>query len=350
MLKRRYSAVVLAIVGLICLSSLGITGCRPQASAGPGMQLLYVSSEGTLVLADIGDPPGAKITFTELHHVGEGEVEAAWSPDGERIIVRHQETFDRLDLWIYEVNSGEATPLVQGYEAHGFGRVNWLPDDEYFVFDDGTSPARALTLFKVSEAAPIAVLGYYAWYAWSPTGDQIAYSRERVVDPPTFYESGQSADVAIYDIGTGETTPLIEGTSEFFYKPLAWPAPDSLLVSRNRAQERPPKPEELFSYNPQDPDSTPQPLEALPRHMKKEAVKGIVPAQMQEDFMRRGQYDWSADLVHVAISVVPPYPGDAEVWVLSADGSQAFKVAADVLRGFGPLWRPGKDQLTGGDP
>ena len=316
------------------------------------MQLLYVSSEGTLVLAEIGDPPGAKVTLTELHHVGEGSVEASWSPDGERIIVRHQEASDRLDLWVYEVRSGEVTPLIQGFEAYGYGMVDWLPDSEHLVFDHGTYVARALEVFSIGEAVSIAKLSYYGSYAWSPAGDQIAYCSERVVDPPTLYESGQSGDVAIYDIATGETTTLVEGTSEFFYTPLAWPAPDRLLVWRNKAREWPSQ-FELFAYNPQEPGSTPQLLEALPWHMDRDFILGITPPDLSESFKSNGQYNWSPDLSHVAISMHKSHTShllDAEVWVLSADGTQAFKVADDGQRGGRPLWRPGRDQLTNGNP
>ena len=351
---------VATLAGVLFLFSLSILGCQPQVSVGPGMQLLYVSSEGSLVLADIGDPPGAKVTLTELHHVGEGSVEASWSPDGERIVVRHQETSDRLDLWVYEVSSGEVTPLIQGFEAYGYGMVDWLSDGEHLVFDHGTYVARALEVISIGEAVSIAMLSYYGSYAmlsyygsyaWSPAGDQITYCRERVVDPPTLYESGQSGDVAIYDISTSETVTLVEGTSEFFYTPLAWPASDRLLVWRHKAREWPSQ-FELFAYNPQEPGSTPRPLEAVPRHMDRDFIVGITPPDLSEPFESNGQYNWSPDLSHVAIAMHKPHASqllDAEVWVLSDDGSQAFKVADDGQRGGRPVWRPGKEQLTSGN-
>ena len=384
----------LVVILLLALFSLSSLGCQPQASAGPGMQLLYVSSEGSLVLADIGDPPGARITLKELHHVGEGSVGASWSPDGERIMIRHRETLDIMDLWVYEVSSGEATPLlqgvegaietcwspdgeriivryqetsdgldlwlyevssgemtqiVQGYDVFGYGDIDWLPDGEHFVFDYGTGVSRGLVVFKIGEAVPATTLGYFGWHAWPPAGNQIAYRRERVVDPPTPMGSGESGDVAIYDIATGETTTLVEGTSVFVYYPEAWPAPDRLLVWRHSVRASTTK-RELLVYNPQDPESTPQPLEALPWHMDRDAIVEMVPPDLSEAFESNGQYSVSGDLTHVAISVPSSHLRDAEVWVLSADGSQAFKVADDGQHGGRPLWRPGKDQLTSGNP
>ena len=352
MLKHRRLVATIAVIVVLCLFSLSTLGCQPQALVGPGMQLLYVSSEGSLVLADIGDPPGAKITLTELHHVGEGKIEASWSPDGERIIVRHQETMDGFDLWLYEVSSGEMTSIVQGYDGFGYGNIDWLPDGEHFVFETGTSPAGTLTVVKVGEVDPIAKLRFFGWHTWPPARDQIAYCREREVDPPTPYLSGTSGDVAIYDIATGQTTTLVEGTAEFAYYPEAWPAPDRLLVWRNPVRATSYQ-YELFAYNPQDPESTPQPLDALPSHLDKDFLVGITPPDLSEPFESNGQYNWSADLSHVVIAMYRAHTSrflDAEVWVLSADGSQAFKVADDGQRGVRPLWRPGKDRVTTSTP
>lgn len=311
--------------------------------AEPGMQLLYVSHQGELVLANIGStsPLAEPRTVVLRHGVGLSYTSAAWSPDGEQLAFTRQVATpqrDLLDILALETRTGKTSAVTADWHVFGYGHIHWLPGGEHILLEEGTGPSRGLTLFSVGGAAPLET-GAYIWYAWSPDGKQIALCSPRRTDPPMPWGDGETGDVVLWTVSTGETITLLEGTPDYLYFPQAWTAPSTLLVGRLS----PGQAAEYYECDPTDPGAPLRPLAGLPRHLSREAILDLIPVDLHEPFVRSGQFAWAADLSYVALILFRQVES-AELWVFSADGADA-RLIADDARGGQSLWRPGRDSL-----
>jgi Tol biopolymer transport system component len=119
---------------------------------------------------------------------GAWNIDAAWSPDGDRIA--YQSTRDgRSDLYVMDVDSGRVRRLTDGRGFNGY--PTWSPDGQWIAFEssrdgirkrpqrgfyrdlylvraEGTE-IRRLAPFLASNSEP----------AWSPDGDRIAFDSDQ---------------------------------------------------------------------------------------------------------------------------------------------------------------------------
>jgi tricorn protease len=139
---------------------------------------------------------------------GSHERSPAWSPDGERIAWFSDEGGEyRL---VVRDRLGREPP--QAFDLGGVGFYNhpqWSPDGKRILFNDKSNRIAYLTLEtgEVTDVAQIqGSLGeIHPWASWSPDSEWVAYEHR---NPVTAYDG-----ISLYEVETGETTPLTDGFS-----------------------------------------------------------------------------------------------------------------------------------------
>lgn len=106
--------------------------------------------------------------------------------------------------------------------------LSWSPDGAYLAVDVGTAGGgRELIILDGASRQPVASLGYAWSYCWAPLSAGagralVAFGSPRDVDPPLPVEDGRSCDVAVFDVKTGESRLIAEGTPSELLFPSAW--------------------------------------------------------------------------------------------------------------------------------
>ena len=98
----------------------------------------------------------------------------AWSPDGARIALSMESPVDNdLDVYLYEVVSGELTPLLSGPTSDG--NPSWSPDGRWLTFtSDRDGPPQIWAVEVGTGALPVPRTEGPLWHfeaAWRPPGE-----------------------------------------------------------------------------------------------------------------------------------------------------------------------------------
>ncbi len=338
------SSLLLPLTGCQIVSGEEVPNPQPQPPVLTGAtgELLYITIDGDLTLLRPGTSSGPEATV--LQRGLPAHTSWAWSPDGQAYALAiPRDGIDAHDILVYSVASGELLHETRGFPTFGLGAIEWPAKGPSFSLDTGTGFGRALDLFTLGQPDPVASIGYQGSYRWSPDAQVIAYCQPREIESPNLWElteAGGSGDLAIYLVQTGETTTLIEGTAEYMYSPTAWLSADRLVVRRLASDPEAPDHVAYFECGLSDPPSL-APLEVMPYNLDRDFVVDLVPPDLRESCKRTGQYSWTADLSYVAVALRAVESGRFDVWVMSADGTEASKVADDCVGGTKALWRPG---------
>lgn len=347
-------ALLSLLILLASLLLLPLPGCRraseaeapnppqpqPPMPTGASGELLYITIDGTLTLLRLGASPNP-----EAVPVREGlplHTSWAWSPDGQAYALAMPcPGREAHDVLVYSVDSGELLHETRGFSTAGLGSVEWPAMGRMISLDSGTGLGRDLALFRLGQPDPVASIGYQGWYRWSPDAEMIAYCRFRLLESPNPWElteAGGSGDLAVYLVNTDETTTLIEGTAEYMYYPMGWLDIGRLLVGRLSSDPEAVSRVAYFECDLHQPKEL-VPVEGLPHRLDDRFMASLMPPALQDIARRTGSYAWSPDLSYVAVALQADI-GRFEVWVVSADGTEAIKVADDCVGGASPLWRP----------
>jgi TolB protein len=116
------------------------------------------------------------------------EDEPTWSPDGAKILYRGAVDDSRSDLWVINVEGTGATNLTANLPATMTAIRNpaWSPDGARIAFVAAQSGQHKIWTMNAdgSNVAPLTTdAGFDLTPTWSPTGDQIAFSRYNGTTP-----------------------------------------------------------------------------------------------------------------------------------------------------------------------
>jgi hypothetical protein len=153
------------------------------------------------------------------------------------------------------------------------------------------------------------------------------YARPRDVVPFMPWGNGQSMNLVIYDLTTGNHRELLRGTSEAAFFPEDWPKAERAFVwkyNQDRART-------LVSVDPTTEGEVLLTPATPPAREDREALDRLLPVEIKRPL---GEYTWHPHGIAVAVTLGP------EIWILrpNDDGhADYFKVGA----GHAPKWRPG---------
>lgn len=148
----------------------------------------------------------------------------ALSPDGKYIAYVSRGAKNRLSMRLLHIETGAATEIYSPTESKDIVNPSFSPDGNfiYFVQSDAGSPAQALFRMSVLGGVPQKVVDGLQWYAASPDGTRLAYTRKS-------RETGESLVVISKTDGTGEYQLATRPQSEP-YSFLSW-SPDNRSIA-----------------------------------------------------------------------------------------------------------------------
>lgn len=160
-----------------------------------------------------------------------------WSPDGQTLTYVYAESENGpWQVILYNLSRQQAQPLKldisDGWVHRTLGQAMWSPDGRYLLLDYGTSPARGLILVEVTSEQVVQEFGTEGGHAWSPESDAVVIGQRRPLDEPISVECGDSASLAVLEIGAAEPQVLLEGSAEVLYFQWTW-LPDGRILSRS---------------------------------------------------------------------------------------------------------------------
>lgn len=165
--------------GVRRLTEAGVGAYQGDAAWSPdGSRIVFTCGNFELCVAAADGSGAARLTTSTWPSSWSYDFEPAWSPDGARIVFSAKRGSSSADLWVVNADGTGLARLVEG--ATEEGSPEWSPDgsriaydketndgsDLYVVNADGTGVQR-LTSGKMSESDP----------DWSPDGTSVAYTR-----------------------------------------------------------------------------------------------------------------------------------------------------------------------------
>ena len=281
----------------------GISTSIPTSSgasdAGTRGKRVLIEEAGTLLVID---PDGAN-----RRKIAENASAAAFSPDGNLVAYA-----DKQGVHVLSLLDGQSVSLAEVTEGH-VASVAWSPDQKHLAYDVEVR-MKSWDLFLASyppagDAPPLDLGHWYESISFSPNGKFIIH--------PSFDETGPPGPPAIL-----ETVNVETGKRETIYKGITtiWEAKYSPDGSSIAFMMTDPKDDE--SEN----DSGGSVIDLWILHLDSKKAEKIMGGVYD--------FDWSPDGRFLAIgtgSEEGDYPpGDAAVFISSADGKVQFQLSKDA--------------------
>ena len=160
---------------LIDYKSTGIQATRGRWSPD-GTKAAFFSGDALCVVPvspETGHTTGSlkKISYGELRW----EVNPGWSPDGKRLVYHEG---DKGDMYIVDADGSNFRQLAATSETREFGPM-WAPDGKTIAYGFGN---RSLGLYDIEndKFSEFADVGFRCWPYWSPDGQWIALSWQKL--------------------------------------------------------------------------------------------------------------------------------------------------------------------------
>jgi serine/threonine protein kinase len=153
---------------------------EPAINTGPfwspdGSHIAYMHSEGgpqTIVIKSAqGNEPGRRYLEKDALF----KVTDCWTPDGKRFLFDRQDPATRWDLWIIDIASGTAKPLLAGPFSEQFARVS--PDGRYLAYVSDETGRQEIYVRPFDAPGPsyqVTTTGGIRCY-WSSDSKQLCY-------------------------------------------------------------------------------------------------------------------------------------------------------------------------------
>lgn len=179
---------------------------RPAASSAPAPSATPATSRARILFSGALDGPSAdiysvnadgsdlvRLTDDDATH----ETDAAWSPDGSRIVYSVVTEDGSMDggTWVMNADGGEAHPISESFP---YGAARWSPDGSTIATGGDGEEGSGIILHDPGGGQAVALTtDGGVGPRWSPDGVLIAYAVR--------------GDVRVVDVGSGEVRPLTDG-------------------------------------------------------------------------------------------------------------------------------------------
>jgi hypothetical protein len=294
--------------------------------------IAFVGADGQLWLMEPDGSDRQRITTSAVYR-------PTWSPDGQLLGFKQRR-------WpaFYELDSGRTYTKTFGFPEGSFemlGRVSWSPNGDYLVLDIGSSPERWLVIVEWATGEPIREL--VAWgYAWSPDSKRLAFGQRHPLEKPISLGSGQSYDLAVWEVGQPEPYVVFEGSSEVLFSPVAWLADGRLLYGRSEWDEetRQASPGSRWTIVLDDGIGDPEPAQDIPPAFTLDCggLWARLPAEFR-DPQTTGGFSWSPDGQWVVF-----YAGGWPNWGIYLFNWEEGGEPRRLADGTYPAWQPLRDE------
>jgi eukaryotic-like serine/threonine-protein kinase len=182
---------------------------RPSGRLAPWAILLLLlgGGAGWLVSRAAAPPPEGSKDFTlrRLTELPGLEGQPDLSPDGRQVVYSSAASGNR-DLYVMRTDGGRAINITAGSPADD-EQAAFSPDGERLVFRSSRDGGGLFVMGATGESVRRLTDGGFD-PAWSPDGTQVAYSMEAVIDP---YQRDVVAALWIVDVATGEKRQRLPG-------------------------------------------------------------------------------------------------------------------------------------------
>lgn len=269
-------ALVFLVTAAFVASDNATTAARDVAPAANG-RIVFATDDG---MASI-NPDGSGAWGLRFTRIGRGA--PAWAPDGSAIAFTEENVYG---IFVSDPDGTAVRALVQFV---GAANPAWAPDGQTVAFDDGS---RVYTVGVDGTGVSAVVQGTHP--TWSPDGRSVAYA-------------DLAGDISVIDLGTGVPTRITDYPG-FDGSPAWSPSGDSIAYVTDRDGT-----DALYTMRP---DGTRQTRITVGPYADHEPA-------------------WSPDGTQLAF-----VRGDAQVWIVSSDGSAARRLVYGNRWSASPAWQP----------
>lgn len=305
---RRVSPAAVVLFVLVALAPDVATAQSSVWGSTNGLIVFRSDRDGEPDLFTIDPATSATVKLTTSP--GSGELQPAWSPEGERIVfVRRGAIVGRPDLFVVTAAGGgrtrvTSTPLPER-------NPSWSPNGTRLVYAARTAPGEPFRIFVVRadgsgrEQLTFQEAGFDAAPVWSPDGTRIAFVSNRAGGFPELYL--MNAD------GTGvkrlTTNSLIDGNP-------SW-SPDGTRLVFERCCEN--GTSDLVTID-----------------VTTRSEVNVTPSASSQEF----DPSWSPDGTRIAYDAFEVGQGNIDIWVVNADGSNPVRLTEQAGPDLSPDWQP----------
>jgi Tol biopolymer transport system component len=304
------------------------------------------------------------IDGTNLHDVSTGgrAVKCSWSPDGKRLAViesRAETTSEpKFDVFVIAPDGTQKQTVIENRTL--YWRLDWSPDGEFLSFVSNFEGNRGLYVWSTREASGKRLRffsGVEAPFAWSPDCKHIAYG-EYIVS--IFDLSTEKARILFHTSGFGRPLWLPDGNHLFVYNTLELRRnSDSQDVDLYITQIEPRYIRRLTDEGMNVSDiSAPPNGKVIAFVVNTKANDGTYYSNVYSinsdgsNLRKVGAarvdsewFAWSADGSKIAFvkemkNCTGCHPGDLQIQVANADGSDEHTIVNEPAWNFGPAWLP----------
>lgn len=143
-----------------------IAPCKQNQQSYPGSSLFIINADGT----HMNPLPSSPI----------GDFDPSWSPQDNRIVFTSIRDFDRPQVWVLDVDSGESVNLSQNSQADY--QPTWSSDGSKILFASNRVVGRAKLWVMDADGQNVVEFSHSdnrtnIEPSWSPDGNQIVYTQ-----------------------------------------------------------------------------------------------------------------------------------------------------------------------------
>jgi TolB protein len=309
------------------------------------------------------------IDGTNLHEISTGghAVECTWSPDGKRIAFSesHAETTSepKFDVFVIAPDGTQKKTVLENLTL--YSRLDWSPDGEFLSFVTNFEGNRGLYVWSTREASEKRfrfLSGVEAPFSWSPDGKHLAFG-EHIVS--IFDLKREKARILFHTSGFGRPLWLPDGDHLLVYNTLGLRSnPDSqdldLYITQIEARYinrltyegmhvsdiscSPNGKVIAFVANTKTNDGTSN-SQVYSINSDGSNLRKLSVARIQS-----GWFAWSADGRKIAFvkemtNCKGCRPGDLQIHVANADGSDEQTIVIEPAWNFAPAWLPDGESI-----